>query len=381
MKIVCSAALSYPLEAFQRLGETLVLDETAIGPDAVKDADALIVRSTTKVNSELLEGSRVRFVGTATIGSDHMDSDYLDSRGIAWSSAPGCNANSVCEYVIAALLNLAVKSGTTLEGLTLGIVGAGNIGSRLAATAASLGMKVLKNDPPRERAEGRGEFVKLERLVREADAVTMHVPLTREGPDATFHLADAGMFELMKGGIFINSSRGAVADNEALVAAMESGKVKKAVIDVWEGEPEYRRDLLDLVSLGTPHIAGYSFEGKAFGTMFVYEQLCSFLGVKPGWCVEDEFPPPEVPEVSADAAGKTDEELLHEVVSRVYDIEADDAKLRQKPGDPEHFRSLRRNYRVRREFRFTRANVENARPKLKAKLDALGFSHDSAPKS
>lgn len=374
MRIVCSASLSYATEAFGRLGDVAVIEESSIGPADVAEADALIVRSTTRIDAKLLHGSKVGFVGTATIGSDHIDKSYLESRGICWCSAPGCNANSVCEYVFSAILCLSARHGWRLDGLTLGIVGVGNIGKRLAAKAALLGMRVLCNDPPRARAEGPEQFVSLERLLDESDVVTMHVPLTREGPDATFHLADDSFFRRLKARCFINSSRGAITDTASLLEKIESGWTGQTVIDTWEGEPAYSADLQNSCSIGTPHIAGYSFEGKAFGTMMVYEKLCAFLGAEPEWSVEDEFPPPPVPLVVLDAAGKSDEAAMHEVARQVYDIEKDDAALREEPGNPEHFRLLRKNYPVRREFRFTRASVLNGRPALIAKLEALGFT-------
>jgi len=384
-------------EAFETLGETLVLDGRAIRAEHVRDARLLAVRSTTPVNRELLEDSTVEFVGTATIGFDHIDTEYLRSRGIRWCYSPGCNANSVSEYIVAALLNLAVRHGLSLEGKTIGIVGVGNVGSLVLEKAEILGMHVLPNDPPREREQSRvasresrvnanaqgtelppPKFVSLDRVLDEADVVTMHVPLTREGQDATFHLADDAFFGRMKpGGIFINSSRGAVVETNALLKAIDAGSVAHAVIDTWEGEPAIRQDLLDRVDVGTPHIAGYSFDGKVTGTVMVYRQACEFLGVEPAWSPERLLPEPPVPRVEIDAAGRRREEVLHEVVSRVYDIGKDDARLRACPGQDDaargaYFDDLRREYPERREFRYTRVDVSGDSD-LAQKLARLGF--------
>ncbi|MDA0991845.1 MAG: 4-phosphoerythronate dehydrogenase, partial [Verrucomicrobia bacterium] len=255
MKIVCSANMPFVEAAFDTLGDVICKQGRDIGPDDVRDADILAVRSTTKVTRELLAGSRVRFVGTATIGTDHMDLDYLAAAGIDWCYSPGCNANSVAEYVTAALLHLANQHGFTLAGKTIGIVGVGNVGRRVLEKAQALGLKVLLNDPPREREQDdSADFHPIDVVLAQSDILTLHVPLTHDGPDATHHLVDAAFLKKLKpGAIFINAARGPVVETDALIATIRSGAISHAVIDTWEGEPAYRHDLLPLADIATPH--------------------------------------------------------------------------------------------------------------------------------
>lgn len=381
--------MPYACEAFSTLGEVVVMDGRAITANDVAGADILAIRSTTNVDRNLLDGSSVKFVGTATIGTDHLDIDYLDKAGIKWCYAPGCNANSVSEYVTAALLCLANRYFLTLEGKIIGVIGVGNVGSFVVKKARTLGMDVLQNDPPRERQEKSSVishqssgfspslFVCLDRVLEEADIVTLHVPLTMEGPDATFHMANEAFFTKMKPGcIFLNTARGAVVETDALLMALGKRIVSHAIVDTWEGEPAYRKDLLERIDIGTPHIAGHSFEGKVMGTVMVYRETCRFLGVEPAWTPDELLPPPLVPELKIDAGRRRDEEVLWDIVRKVYDIEADDHHLRQEQKDMDHaayFDHLRRNYPVRREFRFTRVILKNATASLEKKVSGLGF--------
>jgi erythronate-4-phosphate dehydrogenase len=375
MKIVCATNMPYALEAFSTLGEAVVLEGRRIGPADVKDAEILALRSTTVVNRALLEGSRVRFVGTATIGTDHLDIPYLEKAGIRWCFAPGCNANSVSEYITAALLVLAGRGGFTLAGLTIGVVGVGNVGARVGRKAEALGMRVLKCDPPVARRTGDPSYVSLETIQNEADIVSFHVPLTKTGSDATWHMAGESFFTgLRKPIIFLDAARGPVVDTPALFRAMDTGRVRRVVLDTWEGEPGFNRGLLDRADLGTPHIAGHSFEGKVAGTLMVYEDACRLLGVAPAFSPESLLPPPLVPELRMEAAGRADEDVLRDVVKPVYDIEADDARMRAMKGaDPEAFDRQRKNYPMRREFRYTRVWARGASASLQAKLAGLGF--------
>lgn len=386
MKIVCATNMPFALEAFSTLGETRILEGRTIKPADVRDVEILALRSTTQVNRALLEGSKVRFVGTATIGTDHLDIPYLERQGIRWCFAPGCNANSVSEYVTAALLTMGERHGLTWEGKTLGVVGVGNVGSRVARKGVALGMRVLKCDQPRARGESSaaeglepGPFVSLEQILAESDVITVHVPLTREGPDKTLHLADASFFDRARRGVvFLNAARGAVVDTPALLAALERGLVSHAVLDTWEGEPDYHTGLLQRVDLGTPHIAGHSFEGKVMGTVMVYREACSFLGVPATWSHEPLMPPPLVPEIRCEVAGRGDEAVLREVVRQVYDIEGDDQRFRATAtGDTASrkaaFDRLRKDYPERREFRYTRVMAAGAGASLVRKLTGLGF--------
>lgn len=381
MKIVCCSNMPFVREAFSTLGEVVMKDGRSIKADDVRDARVLALRSTTKVNRELIEGSQVGFVGTATIGTDHMDIPWLESNGIKWCFAPGCNANSVSEFVTAALLCLSVRHGIRLEGKTLGVIGIGNVGSKVVRKAEALGMKVLANDPPKENdpaTANERKWTQLDGLLAESDFVTVHVPLTKTGPYATRHMADKSFFSRMKrGAIFINSARGPVNVTGDLMAALDDGTLSHAVIDTWEGEPAFRKDLMQKVDLATPHIAGYSFEGKVNGTLMVYQAACRFLGVEAPWSPEKLMPAPGVPEIRLDAQGKTDDQALWEVVRQVYDIEADDKAMRHC-GDDEiaraaHFDKLRKHYPERREFRFTHVTPVNASAQLVKKLGLLGF--------
>lgn len=392
LKIICATNMPFAMEAFSTLGDTRVLEGRDIKATDVKDVQILALRSTTKVNRELLEGSQVRFVGTATIGTDHLDIPYFDKAGINWCFAPGCNANSVSEYVTASLLYLACKYGFALEGKTIGVIGVGNVGRRVVQKARALGMRVLMNDPPRERAEGRGQlatgrgtgedenaFVSLEKVLAEADIITVHVPLTKEGPDKTVHLADAAFFaRARKGLIFLNAARGPVVDSPALIRAMDEGRVSHVILDTWEGEPNYRLDVLARVDIATPHIAGHSFEGKVMGTVMVYRAVCAFLGVPATWSHEPLMPPPLVPEVKVDAVGRDDQEVLREVVRQVYDLEGDDRRFRESAVADENVRmkkfdGLRRDYPERREFHYTTVRLNGGGEKLRGIFRDLGF--------
>lgn len=379
MRVLCANSMPYVAEAFATLGDPVLQDGRQISPADVRDAEILAIRSTTRVDRTLLEGSRVRFVGTATIGTDHLDVPYLAQRGIEWCYAPGCNATSVSEYIIAALLLLANRHSVELEGKTLGVIGVGNVGSRLVHKAERLGLRVLQNDPPRQAAEGGSHWVSLDHVLAEADIISLHVPLTAEGDHATFHMANSTFFSRMKpGAVFLNSSRGSVVETDALLAAIDAGRVGHTVIDTWEGEPVIRQDLVARVDIGTPHIAGYSFDGKVAGTVMVYEAAARFLGVEPAWDVTPLLPPPSVPKVSV-AAGRRQDAVLHDVVRRVYDIEQDDHALRDvcEGAVAEHFDRLRNTYRQRREFSFTSVHGVDVESALGARVAGLGFNMET----
>ena len=379
MKIVCDKNMPYAAESFGTLGQVTLKGGRQISPADVRDADALMTRSTTRVNRSLLEGSAVRFYGSGVIGTDHIDIPYLESRGIAWSAAPGCNAESVANYVTAALLWLVGRYGLTLEGKTIGVIGVGNVGRRVCTHARALGLRVLACDPPRQRnaadREAQG-FAGLGQITAEADIITCHVPLTKEGPAATYHLLQAAEFARMKPGvIFINAARGPVIATDALLAALGT-RVAHAVIDCWEGEPAYRSDLLARADLATPHIAGHSFEGKVNGTAMVYRKACAFFGAEASYPFA--LPPPPVPLWQADAAGQRDEDALRRLVLSVYDIEADSQRLKAScvadaAARAAAFDAQRSDYPMRREFASTRVEIAHASATLLAKINGLGF--------
>ena len=379
MKIVCDNNMPYAAEAFGTLGEVVLRDGRAITAADVRDAELLITRSTTQVTRELLAGSRLRFYGSAVIGTDHIDIPYLEQAGIPWSAAPGCNAESVSNYLTAALLWLGGKHGFRLEGKTLGVIGVGNVGRKVCAKGRALGMRVLACDPPRKRdaadAAAR-DFVELDELLAASDMVTCHVPLTRDGVDRTFHMLDRAAFARLRPGVvFVNAARGEVLDTDALLEAL-GNRVAHAVIDTWEGEPNYRPDLLARADIVSPHIAGHSYEGKVNGTMMVYEKACQVLGVAPTF--QPQLPPPPVPEWSGDAAGRAEEDVLRDVVLAVYDIMGDDRRLRASCGPDataraKAFDRQRKEYPMRREFAATTVRVHNASAGLLQKFRALGF--------
>jgi erythronate-4-phosphate dehydrogenase len=386
MDIVCATNMPFAMEAFSTLGSTRILEGRDIKAADVREVEILALRSTTKVNRALLEGSKVRFVGTATIGTDHLDISYFDQAGIKWCFAPGCNANSVSEYITASLLFLACKHGFTLEGKTIGVIGVGNVGRRVVQKARALGMQVLMNDPPRARQESRMEdngpddrFVDLDQVLAEADIITVHVPLTKEGPDKTVHLADASFFERAKKGlIFMNAARGPVVDSPALLNALAEGKVSHVVLDTWEGEPDYRLDVMSKVDIATPHIAGHSFEGKVMGTVMVYREVCRFLGVPATWSHEPFMPAPLVPCIRVEVAGRQDQVVLREVVRQVYDLAGDDRRFRDSAladnaGRIRNFDRLRSHYPERREFQYTTVKLIGGTPSLRRILKDLGF--------
>jgi len=379
MKIICAETVLLGSEAFSSLGKTVVIPDREITRDHLADADALIVRSKTKVNRELLHSTPVKFVGTATAGTDHIHADDMQSQGVYWCAAPGCNANSVSEYLVAGLLVLARRHGFNLAGKTIGVIGCGHVGSRVVRKCEALGLRVLRNDPPLAAGSTDPDFFPLEHVLSEADIVTLHVPLVKHKPWPTERMADYLFFEQLKAGaLFINTSRGSVCDYDALQAARKGGAVSRSIIDVWSPEPVFRTDVLKLTDLASPHIAGHSYEGKLNGTVTCYNELCNFFEIPKTWNVAASLPPPATPTIQIDCAGRDDEEVLNDIIRQVYDIETDDRLIREAAvhGDIDRakkFDDLRKNYRVRREFRNTTVDARNASSLLLHKIEALGF--------
>ena len=376
MRIVVDENVPYGREAFETLGEVATAPGRAITSAVIEGAELLIVRSITRVNRELLEGSPIRFVGTCTIGEDHIDKAYLAGKGIGFSSAPGCNAGSVGQYMASAWLVLAEKHGLDLSELKLGIVGVGNVGKQVLARATAFGMTCVLNDPPLFDQTGDTKYRPLEEIF-DCDVVTLHVPLDKAGKHPTLHLADAAFLQRMKpGALLVNSSRGAVCDNQALKAALQSGHLRGALLDVWEGEPTPDLDLLQMVDIATPHIAGYSFDGKVDGTRQIYNAACRFLDIDPIWRAEDSLPEPEVPHIDVDGNNPN---AVRDAVLRVYDIRSDDKDMRallevDAAERAAHFDGLRKNYPRRREFFNTRVCLKPENPGIASVLSGLGFS-------
>lgn len=377
MKIVCASSVLFGKEAFSTLGEVAVVPDKEISRDHLRDVQVLVTRSKTDFNEKLLKDTAVQFAGTATAGTDHMDIAYLEQAGITWCAAPGCNADSVAEYITAALLRLSVRRGIDLAGLTLGVIGVGQVGSRVVKKAQILGMRVLQNDPPRQINEGLGDFVSLSKLLPQSDIVTLHVPLIDGGMYATRQLANYLFFELLKSGtVFINAARGEVQDEEALLDSLEKGRVRHALLDVWENEPGYSGATMDKTDLGTPHIAGYSYEGRLKGTLMVLQEACRFFGRECTWTGEELLPKPEP--LVLDAAGLSQTDALHKLVTAAYDIDRDDRDLRSGSAgdDPTRsalFAKLRAKYPVRHEFPRFQVRLQHATPNLTALVRELGF--------
>ena len=383
VRIVADENIPLVADAFAGLGRVEVRPGRALRPEHLRDVEILLVRSVTRVDRALLDGTPVRFVGTATIGTDHVDTEYLRQQGIAFAAAAGCNADSVAEYVVAALLALRARGRVASPARpTVGIIGVGRIGRRVAAKLRALDWPVLLNDPPRQRREGGDQWLSLDELVAASDVLTCHVPLARGGADRTFHLLDSDRLgRLRENVLLINTARGPVIDNAALRLWLETAPGRGAVLDVWEGEPHIDPALARRAWLATPHIAGYSQDGKLEGTRMMHEAVCQFLGTVSAWV------PPVPAGVAAEVvldpslAGRAFEDLARDLICARYPIERDDAALRaaldlDAGALPGAFDRLRRDYPTRWEWHHTRVRCVDFRsdhplPRL---LAGLGFT-------
>ncbi len=362
-------------DAFSRLGSVTLLPARAITPASLRDAHALIVRSVIGVDAALLDRSPVQFVGTTTTGVDHIDQRYLAARNIEFAAALGCNADAVAEYVLTALLTVARTRGLALHGATIGIIGVGRIGSRVARMTQALGMSPVLHDPPLARATGDPRYRPLDEALR-ADVLTLHVPLTTDGPDPTRHLI--GRDELARmtpAAILINTARGDVVDNHALHEALTGGAIRAAVMDVWEGEPSLNWPLLPLVALGTPHIAGHSFDGKVNGMVMIYHACCRFFDREPTWSPTAALSTSVAPR-HYDGAGKDVQTLAHDVATTLYDLAGDHARMRDvlalpEAARPAAFDQLRRDYPQRRDFSASPVVIGHADKKIIFQLNEL----------
>ncbi|MGK2959971.1 MAG: DUF3410 domain-containing protein [Candidatus Malihini olakiniferum] len=371
MKIVVDENILYARELFSRVGDVVAVPGRPLPVEALAQAQALMVRSVTPVNAALLTGTGVNFVGSATAGTDHVDETWLREHGVIFSAAPGCNAIAVVEYVFSALLMLAERDGFQLREKTVGIIGVGNVGRCLHARLNAWRVKTLLCDPPRARNGDVAPFLPLEVLLYEADILTLHTPLTKDGADNTFHLIDDAVLAAWPAGrILINACRGPVVDNAALLRALQRGKDLRVVLDVWELEPEPSLDLLARVNVGTAHIAGYTLEGKARGTTQVFEALCQFIGKPQQMPLASLLPAPDITDVQLTAP--LDQALLNYLVHLVYDIRRDDELLRQSAGQLGGFDRLRKYYQKRSEWSSLRVTCSDETSA--AYLNALGFT-------
>jgi len=375
MKIVIDNKIPYIRGAFEPFAEVVYLPGSKTTPDVVKDADAIVTRTRTKCNRELLEGSKVKFIATATIGFDHIDTEYCKQTGIEWTNAPGCNAESVNQYIASALFSYSMKNRFDPKEKTIGIVGVGHVGSKVARLCETIGMRVLLNDPPRERTEGPEHFVLLEKIQKEADIITFHVPLNLKGEDATFHMADEKfILNLGKKPLLINSCRGEVFDSKAIKKALKTGAISGFIADCWENEPNIDLEMLELADYGTPHIAGYSKDGKANGTKMSVQAISRFfnLGID-NWEPEN-VELPEKTTIEIDGNQRREYSILAEAVLSTYAIETDDEVLRE---NPQLFEKLRGDYPVRREFGTYTIKVKSMEGNTISKLEQMGFRVES----
>ena len=363
-------------EFFAGFGEIRRMPGRSINRAALENVDVLLIRSVTRVDREMLEGSAVRFVGTCTIGTDHLDLDYFEQAGIRWASAPGCNARGVVDYVLGSLLALSEVRGEALARRRFGVVGAGEVGGRLLEVLRGLGWDVRVCDPPRQVREA-GDFVSLDEILAECDVISLHTPLTLGGDWPTFHLFDqARLSRLRPGTWLINASRGAVVDNAALRDLLLQRPDLEAVLDVWEGEPQVDVALAGLCHIATPHIAGYSLDGKLRGTAQIYAALCAARGVEPAIELAQLMPGPALTEL-AFASSAEPAEMLATLCRAVYDPRRDDADFRRSLlGDEAQRRAgfdlLRKQYPPRREIDGLKVRIGGHNPALDTIIEALG---------
>ncbi len=347
MKIVADNKIPFLKGALDDHAEVIYLPNHEINQHSIAEADALIVRTRTICNEQLLKGTRVKFIATATIGFDHIDTIFCEKNGIFWTNAPGCNSGSVKQYFASALAYIIDRDRMKFHNITLGIIGAGHVGSKIEMLARALGIKTLVNDPPRERNEGPEGFVGMEQVLSDSDIITLHVPLQIIGADKTLHMADASFLNKMKHGAWlINTSRGEVVETKSLIHALKSGHLRGAIIDVWEHEPNLSKELLQCADIATPHIAGYSADGKANGTAMSVQAVSRFFGLGMDDWIPNSLPQPDQPEFSQDCEHLTTEEFFIKLAYQTYNIENDSFRLK---GACDVFEKQRENYPVRRE--------------------------------
>ncbi len=373
IKIIADNKIPFLQSVLEPYASVTYLPGAITDADAVKDANALITRTRTKCNTTTLANSKVKMIATATIGFDHIDTEYCKNNHIEWTNAPGCNSGSVKQYIAATLATLATELNLELKNKTIGIVGVGNVGSKVADFAKAIGMKVLLNDPPRAEKEGSLDFVDLDELIEKSDIITFHVPLQREGKYKTYHLGNSNLFSRCKKEVvIINSSRGEIINNADLLAALNKGDVGNSVLDVWENEPDINPQLLDKTIIATPHIAGYSADGKANGTAMSVQAISRHFDFPLKEWYPKNIPSPENPEITIDAKDLSFQEVWTKAVLHTYPLKRDDQRLRK---NPESFEQQRGSYPLRREFGAYTLLIKNGTEQLKECLHKMGFAH------
>ena len=375
MKILADENIPFVVEAFSPLGEVETTPGRSITPERIRGADVLLVRTVTRVDDALLNGSSVQFVGSATSGFDHIDAECLKRRGVGFAGAAGANATSVAEYVVAAIAELADRFALQVSGLSLGIVGHGHVGKRVHSLASVLGIRCVVNDPPLARSTGDSQYRSLNEVL-DCDIVTLHVPLEHTGADPTHHLVnDSFLVQMKTSAILINTSRGGVIDEAALKPLLQECKLKACALDVWEGEPLPDPELIELAAIATPHIAGYSLDGRVEGTRRILEHACDYLGLETNWDPAPLLPAPVIPHVQVDPVNG---DAVLGAVREVYDIMAEDRNMRglaglDEPARAAAFDGFRRDYPPRREFSGIAARVSGADEQTEEALRGLGF--------
>jgi len=368
MRIVAEKSVPFIEGIAEEFADVEYLSSDEFTPTRVHDADVLIVRSINNCTRELLEGSNVKLITSATIGFDHIDTAFCEESGIAWKNAPGCNSVSVSQYIISSLLTIAHRKGETLQGKTLGIIGVGHVGAEVERVCSAFGMNILRNDPPREELEGSEGFVSLNTIFEDADIITLHTPLIKEGRYATKHLANKSFFEKLKRKPwYINSARGAINDTEALLDAKKRGFISELILDCWENEPTINKELLNLASIATPHIAGFSADGKANATHACLKNIVNYYDLN---IPLREIPPrkPNDSIIDMNELG-SDKDRIRQAILHCFDPSVADKALREMPDRFEWFRS---NYHHPREF--SAYKIKNATPEEIALLQKTGFS-------
>ncbi|QQS50604.1 MAG: 4-phosphoerythronate dehydrogenase [Bacteroidota bacterium] len=370
MKIIADKDIPFLFGVFEPFCDIEYFHHSKINNQIVLGADVLIIRTRTICNAELLKGSKVKFIASATIGFDHIDVDYCKKEGISWKNSPGCNSGAVKQWFMSAIFALIAKQNMNIRDITLGVVGVGHVGSKVASFAEAIGLRVLLNDPPRERVEGNCNFRVMQSIIRECNLISFHVPLIHNGPDKTFHLVNQSFIEsLQPGTMLINCSRGEVIDTNAFLSVGKKKKLK-AVLDVFENEPSISQELASMASIITPHIAGYSIEGKANATTQVVQRVAEYLEIP----LNDWQPDYELPgylnQLVVDAKNKENDEVMAEVICRTYAVEKDDALLRKNLNN---FENIRSSYVYRYEPQDWTIGLLNGGAEIIQSLKAIGF--------
>ena len=376
IKIIADDKIPFLKGVLESSADIQYLNPPDITNNEIKDKDSLIIRTRTKCNSDLLDGTKIKLIATATIGIDHIDTDYCERKGIKWINAPGCNSSSVRQYVASAILTIAFKKKLNLNDMTIGIIGVGNVGSKIKSFAKTLGLKVLLNDPPRVRKEGSSGFVTIDELISGSDIITFHVPLIKKGEDKTLHMADQNFFSKFNNSKWIiNTSRGPVIETNSLKEAIKKKVVTTTVLDVWENEPWINEELLNMADIATPHIAGYSADGKANGTSVCVRNISSFfnLGIDEEWYPKEIPAPSNSSEIYINCEKQSLHDILYNAVISSYNIMNDDNILRNSA---DTFEKQRGNYPVRREFSFYKIKAKDCPDESESRTKRIRFSNN-----